>query len=185
MIENKYWLALYTKPKQEKKAKEQLDKLGIDNYLATLNKIKKWSDRLKQVEEVVLKSYIFIYATEKERLIALELPSIVRCLYERGRPALIPNWQIENLKIFLQNVENVFVDEIKLKGKKVIIKDGPFAGVIGTIQKSLNGCYLSVSLDFINRTFTAIVPEYSVEFIEFIEEKKSENKLHEEFMSKF
>jgi transcription antitermination factor NusG len=187
MIENKFWYVLYTKPNQEKKAKEQLDKLSIENYLATISKNKKWSDRVKRIDEVLLKSYIFISCVEKERLQSLELPSIARCLFDRGKPAVVPDWQIQNLKNFLSKAEDVFISDEKLEGRKVLIKEGPFAGIIGTIQKCLNKNYLSVSLDFVNRNITTLLPENAVKFIEsfseVIEEKEqTKNKLSEKFL---
>ncbi len=188
MIEKKFWYVLYTKPNQEKKAKEQLDKLCIENYLATIRRNKVWSDRIKIVDEVLLKSYIFICGDESDRLQALELPSIVRCLFDRGKIAIVPDWQIQNLKIFLSKAENVFVSAGKLEGRKVLVKDGPFAGIIGTIQKHLNRNYLSITLDFVNRTITTQLPEDSVQFIESFSEmleetSLSENKLTEKFLS--
>jgi transcription antitermination factor NusG len=188
MIEKKYWFVLYTKPNQEKKAKEQLDKLGIENYLAAITKKKKWSDRVKKVDEILLKSYIFISCNEKARIYALELPSISRCLFDRGKPAIVPDWQIQNLKMFLSKAENVFISNEKLEGKKVLITEGPFEGIIGVIQKHLNKNYLSISLDFVNRTINTVLPEESVKIIEtfseFIEEKIPTNsKLVEKFMT--
>lgn len=188
MIENKYWFVLYTKPNQEKKAKEQLDKLSIENYLAITSKKKKWSDRIKRIDEVLLKSYIFISCDEKGRLQALELPSISRCLFEWGKPAVVPDWQIQNLKTFLSKAEDVFISDKKFEGKKVLITEGPFAGVIGTIQKHLNRNYLSISLDFVNRNIITILTEDTVKFIEsfseIIEEKENvNNKFSEKLLS--
>lgn len=170
MIENKHWYVLYTKPNQEKKAKEQLDNLSINNYLAVVKKKKKWSDRVKLVEEVVLKSYIFINSDEKQRIQALELPSIVRCVFDRGKLAIVPDWQIQNLKNFLLKTENIFLSDEKLEGKKVLIKDGPFCGIIGTISKHLNRNYLSISLDFVNRNITTIISQENIELIESFSE---------------
>lgn len=187
MIENIKWYVLYTKPNQEKKAKEQLDKIEIENYLAVVTKTRRWSDRLKKVDEVLIKSYIFIKGDEKTRLTALELPSIVRCLYDRGRPAIVPDWQIQNLKNFLNRVGTAFVHNNSIVGRKVVIKEGPFAGIIGTIQKTLNGNLLSVSLDFINRSVTTIIPDDEVQFIEIYSDdidtnENIDNKLAEKFL---
>ncbi len=186
--EQKYWFVLYTKPNQEKKAKEQLDKLNIESYLATTVKKKKWRDRIKKVEEVLLKSYTFITGNEKDRLAALELPSITRCLFDRGRIALVPDWQIQNLKNFLDKAEEVFLSEEKSIGKKVIIKEGPFKGIIGTIQNYHNKNYLSIALDFVKRTVTTLLPEDDVMIVDSFndvveEESQVQYKLAEKFKS--
>ena len=65
---DKYWFALYTKPRNEFKAEQQLTAAEIINYLPTLTLVKKWSDRKNKVTEPLLRGYIFIYANEEERL---------------------------------------------------------------------------------------------------------------------
>ncbi|MCX7611046.1 MAG: UpxY family transcription antiterminator [Ignavibacterium sp.] len=188
MEEKKFWYVLYTKPRQEKKAKEQLDKISIENYLPLVKKKNKWSDRYKIVDEVIIKSYIFIFCSEKERIKALELSSIVRCLFDRGKPAIIPEWQMENFRKFIEKASDVFVYEGIPTGRKVLIIDGPFAGIIGTIQKCLNKNYFSVTLDFVNRSVTTIIPEKDLKIIEIFDEdiKDSDyldNKLYEKFLA--
>lgn len=185
MDDKKGWYVLYTKPRQEKIAKQQLDELYIKNYLPTTLVKKKWSDRIKKVEEVLIRSYIFIQCNEKERLTALELPSIVRTLFENGKPAIVPDWQINNLRLFLQKVENAFLEEKNLYGTKVLIKEGPFAGIVGVINKTLNGCLISVTLDFMKRSINAIVPEEHCSIIEIFNEQENqlnnENIFHKKF----
>lgn len=66
IMQERAWYALYTKPKAEFKAAQQLKCIGIDYYLPTITKIKQWSDRKKRITEPVLRGYIFIYATEKK-----------------------------------------------------------------------------------------------------------------------
>ena len=106
---NKNWFALYSKPRSEFKAEEQLNAEGIENYLPTYRTIRQWSDRKKKVTLPLLPGYIFIFATEKERLISLEQYSIVRTLTFKGVPAIIPDWQIENLRKMLDEEPEVSV----------------------------------------------------------------------------
>ncbi len=105
MIKNnnnkKYWFALYTKPRSEFKARDQLALLEVEHYLPTFTSMKQWSDRKKKITEPLIRGYIFIYANEQERLASVEQPSIVRCLFDCGHPASIPDWQIDNIKKFL------------------------------------------------------------------------------------
>ena len=68
----KFWFALYTKPRNEFKSEQQLIAAGITNYLPTVTLLKQWSDRKKKVTEPLLRGYIFIYANEEERLVSLE-----------------------------------------------------------------------------------------------------------------
>jgi len=149
---NKKWFALYTKPKQEFKASQQLESAGIDFYLPVITKVKQWTDRKKKITEPLIKGYIFIFADEKERNISLEQFSIVRCIFDNGRPAVIPKWQMENLKNFLRKDENVIVNSGIVPGAKVKILDGPFEGVIGVIKQEAKGKTIAVNIELLNRS---------------------------------
>lgn len=158
----KYWFALYTKPRSEFKAAGQLDAVSIDYYLPAITSIKQWSDRKKKITEPVIRGYIFIKADERERLLALEQFSVVRCVTERGRPAVIPEWQIDNLKKMLEYPGKFYEMHGLTPGKKIKIKEGPFAGVTGTYQENENGRTISVSIELLNRSIIAHLPKESV-----------------------
>ena len=148
----KRWFALCTKPRCELKARNQLDSIDAYNYLPLITRFSKWSDRIKKIEEPLIRGYIFVFADERERLLSLEQPSIVKCVCHGGRAACIPCWQIENL----QKINNIGTDlRIQnglVSGEKAEIISGPLKGVIGTIENI--GCKnrLAVSIDILNRS---------------------------------
>lgn len=163
---NKKWFALYTKPKHEFKASLQLKAEGIDFYLPVITKVKQWSDRKKKITEPLLRGYIFIFADEKERNISLEQFSIVRCIFDNGRPAVIPEWQMENLKKFLRKDEEVIVNSGIVPGAKVKILDGPFEGIIGVIKQEAKGKTIAINIELLNRSvLTQISNEIGFEVI--------------------
>jgi len=157
----KTWFALYTKPRCEFKAAGELEEAEINYYLPSITRIKQWSDRKKKITEPLLRGYIFIYADERERMISLEKESIVRCIFDHGRPAKIPEWQINNLRLFLSGKSDFIVNEGLIPGSKVLIKEGPFEGVIGTIIDSGNEKSIAVSIDLLNRAVVAHLPKES------------------------
>ena len=158
----RWWFALYTKPRSEFKAAEQIQDAGVQYYLPSITKIKQWSDRKKKVNEPLLRGYIFIFANEKERIISLEQYAVVRCISERGRPAKIPEWQIDNLKKMLTTESDVLVKEGLVPGVKIRIKEGPFEGVIGTLQEIDNEKTLAITIDLLNRSVVAHLPKESI-----------------------
>jgi transcription antitermination factor NusG len=166
--DSKLWFALQTKPRQEFKAEKQLSSLGIENYLPVVVKKHQWRDRIKQINEPVIRGYIFIKSNEIERLTALEQISISKCLFDQGKPAVIPDWQIENLKRMLKVKTDYFVYEGLVSGTKVEITQGPFMGVIGIIQSTSEKCTFAVSIELLNRTVIAHLPKDSVEVFHVI-----------------
>lgn len=159
---DKFWFALYTKPKAEFKAEEQLKSIDVEHYLPVITKEKQWSDRKKKITEPVIRGYIFIYADEKQRLLALEQYSIVRCVFDRGRAAKIPAWQIDNLKKMLNTKSEIFLHNGLIPGKKVVIKNGPFEGIIGIVKEYDDGKKtIAVSIDLLNRSIITHIPKDS------------------------
>jgi transcriptional antiterminator RfaH len=162
----KFWFALYTKPRSEFKAEKQLTDAGVNNYLPKITRLKQWSDRKKKVTEPLLRGYIFIYADEQERLISVEQLAVVRCIFDAGRPARIPEWQIDNLRTLLETKSDIFVRNGIVPGAKVRILTGPFEGVIGTIVSGDTGKSISITIDLLNRSVITKLPaESNVEVI--------------------
>lgn len=151
----KSWYALYTRPRQEFKAAERMEIINVQHYLPTIKKLKQWSDRKKLITEPLLRGYIFILADERERLAALQEYPVLNCVFDQGKPAVIPKWQMENLANFLQKESEFYLYEGLLPGKKVRINKGPFAGVVGTIQQSDNHNTLAVTIELLNRSILA------------------------------
>lgn len=156
---NKYWFALYTKVNQEIKAAEKLNHLQIDNYLPLVSRIRQWSDRKKIIREPVLRNYIFINADEKQRQEALQIPHIVRCIFENGKPAIIPEWQIENFKITVESECNYIVYNGIIPGQKVEIMSGPLKGVTGVVKSQTDKLSLVVGIELLNRSIIVELPE--------------------------
>ena len=165
MIKNKknekYWFALYTKPRSEFKAREQLAVIEVEHYLPTFTSVKQWSDRKKKITEPLIRGYIFIHASEQERLASVEQSSIVRCLFDCGHPASIPDWQIDNIKKMLAQDSELIVYNGIVTGTKVKIKNGSFKGVVGIVTDNEKGKSISISIDLLNRSVITRVPKGS------------------------
>jgi len=160
---NRRWYALYTKPRHEFKAEIQLENNGIEHFLPTVIRIRQWSDRKKKVKEALFKSYIFIHANEKERLVALEQNAIVRTIFFNGKPAVVPDWQIENLRKMLNKSSDVTVmDQLKI-GVKVKIISGPFKDIEGIVYETVNQeKMLAITINLLRRSVVVQIPRESL-----------------------
>lgn len=136
----KKWFAIYTKPRWEKKVHRLLEEKGIESY-CPLNKIqRKWSDRLKIVEEPLFKSYVFVRVTEEEKIGVRMTNGVMNFVYWMGKPAVVKDKEIKTIRLFLQEYEEV--EKIPLaieQGQEVHIEAGIFMGeearVIGVNKK--------------------------------------------------
>ena len=161
-VTEKKWFALYTKPRCEFKAKNQLDYINTQNYLPLCTRTARWSDRIKKIQEPLFRSYIFIFANEKERLLSLEQSSIVKCICQCGRAACIPNWQIENLQRIEENHLDFQSFNGLVTGKQVKIIGGPLKGLIGTVEKLGGRNLLVLSVDLLNRSILVHLSDQNI-----------------------
>jgi transcription antitermination factor NusG len=92
----------------------------------------------------------------------LEQYSVVRCVFDNGRPAKIPEWQIKNLKKMLSKESDFLIQDGLIPGVKVKIREGPFEGIIGVVHESDNGNTIAVSIDLLRRSVIAHLPKESV-----------------------
>lgn len=161
--DNKNWYALYTHSRCEFKVEEALKAAGISVFLPVIKALKKWSDRKKEVTLPLFSCYVFINATEKERLTSLQHTQIVRCLTDAGKPAIVPDWQIESLQRMENINTEINVTEGLVKGKIVEIKSGLFKGIRGVVFEIENKNHLAISIELLNRS---VIVHLSEEFIE-------------------
>jgi transcriptional antiterminator RfaH len=161
-VHERKWYALYTKPRQEFKAAVKLETSGVEYYLPTVKRTRQWQDRKKQILEPILGGYIFIRSDEKERLLAMQNSSIVRTVCFQGKPAVIPDWEIENLKKFLSHSAEVLVSNKIEVGTKVKIIEGPFHDVIGVITGEQENKWLAVSVELLKRSVMVRLPKESI-----------------------
>jgi len=126
------WYAAYTKSRTEKKVLERLTEKGFEAYLPITRKRHQWSDRLKWVEEPLIKSYIFIRVNESEYYNAINIPGLVCYVTFEGKAAPIPDWQIDTLKMLLnEGAEMEVSNERFASGQKIIVVSGTLVGMKG------------------------------------------------------
>lgn len=142
-----YWTAFYTKPRNEKKAAERLTSKGFDVYCPTRTVLKQWSDRKKKITEPVFSSYLFAKVDETCRLEILKDSSIVSNVRWLGRPAIIQDREILEIKLFLEEfpLSELSYEEFEV-GSLVNIDSGALSGQSGVIRKTQgNRVFLLIS----------------------------------------
>ena len=135
----KFWIALYTRPRSEKKVRAYLDSIGVENYLPVQNQLRQWSDRKKMVEVVVIPMIIFVRTESQNLSNLLRNTLIIKPLNLMGRgsakPAVIPDNQIEQLKFILGQSDYpvTFDPDIFKVNDKVRVIRGPLMGLTGEV----------------------------------------------------
>ena len=114
-VPTRKWLAIYTRPRWEKKVNQLLTEKGFESY-CPLNKVRrKWSDRMKLVEEPLFKSYVFVKVTEQERSAVRMTNGAINFVYWDGKPAIVKEREISAIRRFLDEHEQVEARPVNLK----------------------------------------------------------------------
>lgn len=128
------WLAVYTRPRWEKKVNQQLIEKGLESY-CPLNKVRrKWSDRVKVVEEPLFKSYVFLKVNNDDRTEVRMTPGVINFVYWDSKPAVIKEREINAIRRFLNEYENVEIRPMDIKAQqRVKITAGPLMDQEGKV----------------------------------------------------
>ncbi|TAL43731.1 MAG: UpxY family transcription antiterminator [Chitinophagaceae bacterium] len=140
MALNRKWYAVYTRPRWEKKVNRLLTEKGFESY-CPLNKVRrKWSDRYKLVEEPLFKSYVFVKVEDTQRTAVRMTSGVINFVYGEKKPAVIREKEIQNIKKFLDEYENVIVKGVTSfkPHQRVKVTHGPLMDQEGEVLEVKN-----------------------------------------------
>ena len=134
MTDPKFWFAIYTKPRWEKKVKTSLEQRGFESY-CPLNRIKKkWSDRIKVIHEPLFKSYVFVRISLEQQGEIRFIDGVVNYVYWQGKPARIKDGEIDLIRKFLSDYPTVEAIPIDIRiMDEVMINRGLLVGETGKV----------------------------------------------------
>lgn len=151
------WYAVYTKPRFEKKVAERL-KINDFCYYCPLNTVvKQWHDRRKKVLEPLFPSYVFVKTDRKKMWQVKEIDGVVNYVYWLGKPAVIKDKEINEIKLFLEQYSDVKISNSTIKVNDLIkINSGQLKGWEAKVL-STNGRQVKLEIPSISMSLTAVV----------------------------
>jgi transcription antitermination factor NusG len=154
------WYALYVSSRAEKKVETELTKKGVENYLPLKTTLRRWSDRKKWVEMPLIPGYIFVRIQYKNYLTALQTNHVVAFVRFEGKPAVIPDRQIDFLKRMLKQTDYTWevTTEQFTPGQTVEIIAGPFIGMEAELVSIKGKKRVGVRIDQINNVLLVDIP---------------------------
>jgi len=99
---SKKWFVLCTKPRNELKVTDRLNKIGVEVYTPTKIEVRQWSDRKKKVTTPLLPSMVLVHVLEKEVDLVFQVPGVLRFLFEHGKRASVSNEEVLAMKSYLE-----------------------------------------------------------------------------------
>ena len=172
--QSKQWFVLRVAYHHEQAAKDWLEELGIETYLAMHDAEKEMNGKKKRVREPLIPNLLFAHATKKEIDLTLAAPGNAYLSYYynhfrinadgKNPPLIVPDKQMDNF-IRLTSIANdhiLFVDRSQChfkNGDHVVVTDGDFRGIEGRIARVARQQRVVVELDGIGYITTAYIPK--------------------------
>ena len=165
MSNTKKWYVVYTKPRWEKKVAALLTVNGVENY-CPLNRVsKKWSDRKKVVLEPLFKGYVFVALAITIKWEVKNIEGILNFVHWNGKPAVVKEKEINIIKKFLQEFDDIKVTDSNLLANDVVeIKQGLLMNFKGIVLE-VTGNTAKVKIEGMGLTLTAIFDKKNLELI--------------------
>jgi transcription antitermination factor NusG len=158
----KNWYVVYTKPHYEKKVSLLLTKKRIESF-CPLNSIKlKSLRRNKLLQEPLFKFYVFVNIHDSEINLIKNIEGVISFLYWLGKPAIIRKDEIETIKEFINDHQNIELERTQVNNSDVVrIIDGPSYSVEGKIL-ALKNKIVKVNLPSLGYTLRAKIEDESI-----------------------
>jgi len=134
----KQWLAVYTKPRWEKKIDSVLIRKGINSWCPVQKSERQWSDRKKIIEEPLFRSYVFVHVDPSERVKVLSTEGVLNFVYYLGKPAIIRDEEIDLIRKYLGEKTaalTVISEEGFKEDMRVMVHHGVFMDNEGTVVR--------------------------------------------------
>jgi len=164
----KKWYALYVRSRFEKKSAWVLERDGVEVYLPLIKRVKQWSDRRKNVEEPLFKSYVFVHTDLRDYYEILNSPGVVKFICFEGRPVDMPDNQIVAIKEYVGQVEKegeVAIPQDFHKGQLVMVKYGAMKGLQGHLTEILGKHYVVVDIEIVGNSLPMKIATSMIEAV--------------------
>lgn len=154
MSSKRSWYLIYTKPRQENLARENLDRQGFVTYLPLVQQTRRRNGRYIKTIEPYFPRYLFIQLnTDTDNWAPIRSTvGVSQMVRFDGLPAVVPDDLISCLE---KNDDSNGVQELAEQelspGDKIVIIDGPFAGYKGIYQKQKSTERVAVLLDIVGK----------------------------------
>ena len=157
------WFAAYTSPRHEKHVSQQMRRRGIQNFLPLYKSVRRWKDRRKELELPIFPGYLFVRFAPRERLNVLQSPGVVHLVSFQGRPAPLPDAEIEILQRQLSQNAGFQPHPFLTVGRRVRVHSGPMAGVEGILVRKKDRFRVVVSIQLIRQSVAMEIDQLDVE----------------------
>jgi len=161
------WYVLHTRSRFEQVVFDGLGKKSLESFLPKMSVLSKRRDRRKTIRVPLFPGYVFVKSdlNVHERLEIVKTVGVVRLVGNKDGPVPVPDESIDSLKIMVAGDHPIATGTRLRRGDRVIVLEGPFAGVTGIFVRYQGAGRVVVSIEALGQYAAVDVPEECVERI--------------------
>ena len=161
------WYVAHTRSRFEQVVFDGLERKSLEAFLPKITAMSKRRDRRKKIRVPLFPGYIFLRSdlSPAERLEIVKTVGVVRLVGNKDGPVPVPDEAMESLKIMVAGDDPVETGTRFRKGDRVMVVEGPFAGVTGTFVRYRGYDRIVVAIEALGQYAAVSVSEEQVEKI--------------------
>lgn len=145
------WFAVRVKSRSEKSVAAIAQYNGFEQFLPLYQSRRRWSDRVKLVEFPLFPGYVFCRIGPASRLQLLTIPGVQQIVGAGKTPLPVDDAEIAALKLAAQSGLPAEPWPFLRAGQRVLLKEGPLAGLEGLLVEARKNYRLLLSVTLLNR----------------------------------
>ncbi len=163
----KEWYVLHTRSRFENVVCDGLLKKSFEVFLPKVQVPSKRRDRKRMIKVPVFPGYLFVRTdmSVHEHLNIVKTIGTVRLVGTKSGPVSVPDETIDSLKIMVNSDGPIITGNRLTKGDRVMVVNGPFAGVIGTFSNYRGKGRVVINVDALGQTAGVDVLEEDIELL--------------------
>jgi transcription antitermination factor NusG len=146
------WVALVVRPRTERNVQTGLKNIGVDSFVAWHGVRRRWSDRVKTIEQNLFPGYVFCRSDFSQRFEVLNLPGVQWVVSFNHSPASIPDAEIAALRRVIESNLPLGPWPFLKAGQRVRITEGALAGIEGTLVRDTAAWRVVISVNALERS---------------------------------
>ena len=145
------WFAVWTRSRHEGRVLQQLEDRQIVAFLPTITRWSRWKDRKKRIDWPLFPGYCFVRIDPDDSLAVLKCSGVVTIVACDGRPAAIPDREIEGIRALIGSELRYDPCPLIHEGTMVEVVSGPLRGVAGRLVRKGAHARLILTVDLIGQ----------------------------------
>ena len=146
------WYAVHVRSRSEFTVSEHLTVSGYDTYVPSYKEIRRWSDRVKQIQIPFFPGYVFCRININARLPVMQAPGVLSIVGFGNRFAPVDEADIAAVRAVADSPMFARPCPYLAVGQRVSLTGGPLAGIDGLLMAVKNERRLVVSVHLLQRS---------------------------------